>query len=229
MITGKMIAFGMAVSLVGTALASDQVELDQRVRAFTARFESLQSQPDKGIPADILRKAQGLILLERTKAGFMFAYRGGEGLALARDPRTQQWSPAAFVSASEPSWGFQAGGEQDFTVVVILDPRMTSLLAGPNFDFVAEARGTAGNASAGVQDSLTGPRQPVLVYGERLGFYGGAAFKAGKISPDDEANRVYYGQPVTMRDIMFDKKVKPTEASENLTHKITDFSTAAMP
>jgi len=47
------------------------------------------------------------------------------------------------------------------------------------------------------------------------------AIKGGAIAPDNDANRIYYEQFVTMRDILFDKKVRPTEASNELTEKIS--------
>jgi hypothetical protein len=34
----------------------------------------------------------------------------------------------------------------------------------------------------------------VLVLEDRTGLYGGAALKGGAVAPDDEANRVYYGE-----------------------------------
>ncbi len=76
-------------------------------------------KPDKNIPPDVLHRAQGIILLDRTKAGFILAYQGGGGVAMVRDAdRTKAWSPAAFVGASEASLGFQVGGEQGFYVIL---------------------------------------------------------------------------------------------------------------
>ena len=219
-----LIAWMAAAACLGSAFAADRVELDQRVRTLTDKFETLQSQPDKRIPAGVLRKAQGIILLDRTKAGFMFAYQGGGGLALVRNPRTHQWSPIAFVSANEASIGFQVGGEQTFFVLLLMNTNATRLLTEPNFDFGGEARGTAGDLSAGAQGTVSQPLQPVLVYNDRKGLYGGAAMKAGAIAPDDTDNRIYYGQFVTMRDILFGRKVKSTPAAEALVERIADDS-----
>ena len=212
------------LSCVLSASAVEKTELDNRIRTLTARFEALQRQPDKMVPADTLRKAQGIILLERTKAGFLFAYQGGGGVALTRDPKTAKWSPAAFLSANEASLGFQIGGEQNFYVILLMTTNATRLLTEPTFDVGGEARGTAGDANTGVEVKVSSTEQPVLVYDERKGLFGGAAIKGGAIAPDDEANRVYYGQFVTMRDILFDKKVKPTDAATDLAAKISEHS-----
>ena len=217
--------FGLMVMvLAGAAQGADKFELDQRVRTLTMKLETLQSQPDKRIPAEILRQAQGIVLLDRTKAGVLFAFQGGGGVAMARDPNTQVWSPAAFVTANEASLGFQIGGEQNFFVILLMNTNATRLLTEPNFDFGGEARGTGGDASEGVEGSLSKPAQPVLVYVERKGLYGGAAVKGGAVAPDNDANRVYYEQFVTMKDILFGKTVTATEAAKDCSAKITEYS-----
>jgi len=214
----------MTVAWLGTAQAIDKFEADQRIRALSAKFEALQRQPDKSVPAEILRQAQGIVLLDRTKAGFIFAFQGGGGVALARDPKTHEWSPVAFVSANEASLGFQVGGEQNFFVILLMNTNVTRLLTEPNFDFGGEARGTAGDASTGAEGTLNKAAGAVLVYNDRKGLYGGAAIKGGAIAPANDANRVYYEQFVTMQDILFDGKVKPTPASASLAAKIAEYS-----
>src|SRR5580700_3524209 len=54
----------MIMGLAGAALAIEPAELDNRVRELTAKFDMMQSRADKGIPADVLRRAQGVILLD---------------------------------------------------------------------------------------------------------------------------------------------------------------------
>ena len=125
----KTISLGfILLSCALSASAVEKAELDNRIRALTAKFEAMQHQ-DKSIPADYLRKARGIVLLDRTRAGFLFAYQGGGGVALARDP----------------------------------------------------------------------------------------------------GNRSYYGECVTMRDILFDKRVKPTGTTTDLATKIGEYSKDSIP
>src|SRR5258708_30008548 len=90
-----LILLGFACS----TLAIDKADLDNRIRKLTAKLEEMQQKPDKNIPAGILRKAQGVILLDRTKAGFIFAYQGGGGVAMVQDPKTENQSPLVFLCA----------------------------------------------------------------------------------------------------------------------------------
>jgi len=204
-------------------LAVDRAELDDRIRMLTGKFEALQAQPDKRLPADILRKAKGIVLLNTTKAGFMFAFQGGDGVAMVRD-KWSNWSPVAFLNRTEGSFGFQAGGEQNFYVILLMDTNATRVLLRPAIDFGAEAQGTAGDNSSRAEGKIDSPFQSVLVYDEHDGFYGGVAFKNGALAPNDNDNQVYYGQYVSMRDILFDKKLEATPAAVNLAEKIKTWS-----
>ena len=104
-----------------------------------------------------------------------------------------------------------------------MDTNATHELTGSIVNFGGEARGTAGNQSSGVENQAV-PKDSVLVYGDRAGFYGGVAMKGGTLSPDNRANAIYYGHSVTMSDILFDRKVHPTEATTDLARTISKYS-----
>jgi lipid-binding SYLF domain-containing protein len=221
----KILAIGLLLlGLATSALARDKADLDHQIRKLTVKFETMQADPEKRVPASALRQAKGIILLDRTKAGFIFAYQGGGGVAMVKDPKTEQWSPAAFVRANEASVGFQIGGEQNFFVILLMHTNAVRMLTEAKIDFAGEARGTAGDTSAGEQGQISVNENPVLVYANRTGLYGGAAIKGGAISPDDEANQIYYGDYLTMQDILFDKKVQPSETTSELVKKLTEYS-----
>jgi lipid-binding SYLF domain-containing protein len=219
-----IIASLLLMLAAGPVMALDKPDLDSKIRALSLKFDQLQQQPDKRIPADVLRKARAIVFLDRTKAGFIFAYQGGSGVAIAKNPRTGHWGPTAFLTANEASLGFQVGAEQNFFAIVFMTDNAARLLTDPTFDFGGEARGTAGDTSAGAGGTISDTERPFLVYSARNGLYGGAALKGGSLGPDENANEVYYGQVLSMRDILFDKKVERTDAAKILADKITDYS-----
>ena len=209
----------LSLGLVLSAVAAEKTELDNRIRKLTAKFEAMQNSPDKRIPAETLRQARGIVLLDRTKAGFIFAFQGGGGLAMVKDPHSEKWSPAAFLKASEASLGFQIGGQQSFIVLLLMHTNATRLLTDGDIEFGGEARGTAGDSSVGAEGHIK-PTPAVLVFDDRRGLYGGAALKGGAISPDDDANTSYYGQYATLKEILLDQKFKPSEVTAELVAKI---------
>jgi lipid-binding SYLF domain-containing protein len=217
----KTLTLGLLLLVfTSSALAIDRVDLDNRIRTLTVKFENMQAMPDKRIPAAYLQRARGIILLDRTKAGFIFAYQGGGGVAMVRGPHSDAWSPVAFLSANQASLGFQIGGEQDFYVILLMTPDATRVLTEPKFEVGGEARGTAGDTSAAQGASIVSPDAPLLVYSDHEGLYGGAALKAGALTPDDQADQIYYGQFLSMNDILFGNQVKPTDAAADLGHQL---------
>jgi len=221
----RLIVALMLTGLAASALAVDKAQLDNRIRKLSAKFERMQEKPDKRIPAEDLRQAQGIILLDRTKAGFIFAFQGGNGVAMIKDPKSEHWGPVAFINADEASLGFQIGGQQSFLVILLMNTNATRLLTEAKFDFGGEARGTAGDSSAGAEGTITAPEKAsMLVYGDRAGLFGGAAIKGDILSPGLEDNTIYYGRGLTAKDILFGNTVKPTEAAEELAKKIIRYS-----
>lgn len=208
----------------GSALGANRIDLDYRIHSLTWKLEAMQAKPDRHIPADLLRQAQGIILLDRTKAGFLFAYQGGSGVALLRDPDSRQWSAPAFVKANEASLGLQIGGQQSFVVILLMNTHAAQPLLHPNFRFGGEAGGTAGNASGGVEGSLSTAEPLVMTFTDREGVFGGAAIKGDTLSPDTDANVAYYGSFLSMEDILFEHKAQTTPAAAELLQKIEQFS-----
>ncbi len=216
----SLVLLGVAFS----SLALEKAELDRRAEKLLAKFEALQQKPDKRVPAETLRKAEGIILLDRTKAGFVFAYQGGGGLAMAKDKKGN-WSPVAFMAANEGSIGFQIGGQQTFYVILLMTPEATrTLVADGAFEFGGEARGTAGDSTAGAEGTVASLERSVIVYSERQGLFGGAAIKGDAISPDTDADIAYYGQYLTMREILIERKVQRTPVATELTQKLAQYA-----
>lgn len=214
----------MVTALAGSCLALDRYELDQRIQALEGKFEAFQATPGKGIAASTLKDAKGIVLLDRTKAGFVFAYQGGNGVAMVRDQHTGTWGPAAFIKANEASLGAQAGGEQNFIVLLLMDDAAVHHLTESKFKFGGEARGTAGDASGGVSGDINHRGDYVLVYADRQGLFGGAALKGGSIGPNTDANRIYYDHFATMQDILFGNKEQASDAAQHLAATLNKYS-----
>jgi lipid-binding SYLF domain-containing protein len=212
------------VCLTASSPAVQKTDLDQRLRLFAAKFEQLQAKPGLAVPATMLRQASGIVMLNRVKAGLGFGYQGGGGVAMLKDPVTGKWGAPAFLSSNEGSFGLQIGGQASFTVILLMNTNATRMLTESSFRFGGEASGTAGN-STGSQEDITSSVEPLmLTYSDTSGLYGGAVVKGGTLAPDTGADVAYYGQYLTAGEILFDKKVKPTEAATYLADKLEQFS-----
>jgi lipid-binding SYLF domain-containing protein len=220
----KSTILGLTLSfLTSAALADDSVQLDKRISMLTDKFEAFQHRQDGGIPSENLRRAQGIILLDTTKGGLVFGYQAGNGVAMVKNAALRTWSPVAFLKANEASFGAQIGGQENFYIILLMTSNSTWRLIDPKIEVGAGAGGTVGETSGGVATKT--PAEPeMLIYSERTGLFGGAVVKGGGISADNEDNRLYYGQDVTIRDILFDNKVQPTATASTLASKIRAYA-----
>jgi lipid-binding SYLF domain-containing protein len=209
----------LVLGLTTTAFAQSKSELDNRVRKLIAQFESLQANSKARIPADKLKKAMGVIVMDRTKGGFIFGYEQGSGVAMVKN--RGEWSPLAFMSSHEGSFGAQIGGKSTFSVILLMNQAARDQLTNPKVNFGGEAAGTGGSSSDKAGESFT-EKNPVLVFGESKGLYGGAVVKGGSVSADDKANEKYYGQFYSTKEILFDRKVKPSETATAFARKLDE-------
>jgi lipid-binding SYLF domain-containing protein len=216
----QIISLLLLAALTMPAAAVTKADLDARIRKLAAKFESLQAKPDKKIPADKLKKAKGIVLLERTKAGLIFAFQGGSGVALLK--KGDSWSAPAFMQANEASLGFLVGGQQSFVVALLMHTNAVNMLAEGKFTFGGEASGTAGDKRAAAEGALESDETPMLIYSEVAGLYGGAAVKGGGLAADTDANLAYYEDYLTVKDILTAKEEpEPSAAVKRLKESLT--------
>jgi lipid-binding SYLF domain-containing protein len=60
---------------------------------------------------------------------------------------------------------------------------------------------------------------PVIVFGTSKGLYGGATIKGGQVAAEDKANQNYYGEYYSIKDILFENKVKRSETATEFAKK----------
>jgi lipid-binding SYLF domain-containing protein len=217
----------LAASLALPILAASKNKLDARVRDLTDYFESVQKDSAKAVPAEILSKAEGLVIMRNYKAGFIVGVAGGGGVAIVKNKATGKWGPIGFLKAGEGSFGFQAGGQRNDLIIALMNSDGLKLLTDPNVKLGVDVRATVGPRSAGDQANFKTDTTPVLVYGDTRGLFGGAAVQTGGIFPDPNENEEYYGKKLSMTEILIDGKVKPTEAATLLGEKIEQYAKPA--
>lgn len=210
----KMIIGLLVMGLTGSAWAVTRDELNSRIQSLNQEFTTMQQNPGTRIPAADLAKAQGIVLLDQTKGGLLFAYHSGDGIAMVKNA-SGHWSAPAFVSSTGASFGVQAGGERDFYVILFTSPQAAHALTQQKVNFGAQVGGTGGNANYNAEAN-TVPADSIKVYSAHHGVFGGASVKGGTLSADDKADTAYYGRNVSMNDILFNGQVQPTPTEDSL-------------
>ena len=212
-----------ATALAGALSAAGELtraSVIERLDSCEAILQSIQGNYKTAIPADILRRAKGIVIVNQFQAGFIFGIKDGYAIALVRRPNGK-WSVPAFMRAGELSLGLQAGGKSINAVYVLMDDATARLLFKNRMNLGAEAKVFAGIRSA-EREKITSALQTeanVLVYSNNEGLYFGAAVKTGYMSPHDEANRLFYSSTNRLPELLFsDWVTPPTEAHFLIDH-----------
>src|SRR3989442_9836253 len=125
----KKLFFVLAMSSLPLAMA-DAAEQDT-VNRCAAIIREFQQMPEKAIPRDVLRHAEGLAIMSVVKAGFIFSAKGGQGVVIARTPHG--WSGPSFIATGGGGWGLQAGAQgTGFVMVLNNDSAVRAFFLGGN-------------------------------------------------------------------------------------------------
>jgi lipid-binding SYLF domain-containing protein len=212
-------------AFVGFASAANEItRADTIVRLDSAEaiLQDIQGNFKTAIPADILRRAKGIVIVNQFQAGFLLAIKDGYAVALARRPNGK-WSVPAFLKAGEISLGLQAGGKAINAVYLLMDDESVRLLFKNRFNFGAEAKAAAGIRTA-EREGLTKPipgDANVYIYTTTEGYYLGVALKTGFMSPDEAANRVFYNSNNHLPELLFSDWVTPPPEAHYLMDYVT--------
>ncbi len=193
-LAGQVFLLAALLSSLPTAcLAADRAtrRLDELLQRTQVELESLQTDPARAIPAEVLREAKGLVVLRETRAGFVLGARRGAGVVLLKEQG--RWGFPRFVSASEGSIGLQAGWQKATFYQVLMTEAAVAALSAENFRFGVGLRVTRGPRTVGDEAKTQSPGADVLIYADTGGLFGGVALEGGTLVLDQKSNRAYYG------------------------------------
>ena len=175
-------------------------------------LNEIMATPDKGIPRDLLAKAECVLVFPKVvKAGFILAGQGGRGVASCRTPTG--WSAPAYFELKGGSAGLQIGAQStDFVLLIMNESGMQSLLSD-KFELGGEASvaaGPVGRTSTASTDIKMDAQ--ILSYSRSKGLFGGVSLKGSVISPEKSDMEGTYGDDVTAETVLAANKDRsPTE------------------
>jgi lipid-binding SYLF domain-containing protein len=192
-------------TIASTGLSkNDQGTLDDSLAVLTA----MTSAPDKGIPQELLGKADCILIFPSvTKGAFIVGGKAGHGIASCRQPDGKMGS-VAFYTVGGASIGFQIGGQSADVIMLIMNEGGVSRLLSDKFTIGGEASATAGPVGRTLSAATDAQMHAqILSWSRSRGLFAGAALDGSVVKPDQDANTNLYGRETTGREILVDSKV----------------------
>jgi lipid-binding SYLF domain-containing protein len=186
----------------------------------------IMSAPDKGIPDELLEKAQCVVIVPGVKkAAFIVGGQYGKGFIECRRASGKGWSAPAAIKVEGGSVGFQIGGSETDAIMLVMNKRGAEKLLSSKFTLGADASVAAGpvgrTASADTDLKL---HAEILTYSRARGVFAGVALDGATLRPDNETNTEMYGGRRTNKQILRGG-AKATEAGTQLAADLNRYST----
>lgn len=176
---------------------------DKRLRSAAESFLEVMKVPEKGIPRDLLDKAECVVLIPGLKKGaFLVGGKYGRGFVSCRR-RSERWGPPAGVRIEGGSYGFQIGGSSTDVFMLVMNENGMKRLLSDKFTIGGEAAAAAGpvgrNTSANTDVLL---RAEILSWSRSRGLFAGLSLEGATMRPDSDVNRELYGRELSNQEIL---------------------------
>ncbi len=225
MITRAQFLRGAALSLpmLAAGLPAAWAETDQQVTIAGAEKTLTDLRHDKafGNARTLIQRARAVLIVPRLiKGGFFIGGEGGEGVMMVR--QGGHWSDPAFYAIGSASFGLQIGLQEAEMIMLVMTQRGVDSLLRDEFKFGAQAGISVVTLGSGVEGAVGGASPPdIVVWSSATGLYGGLTIDGSIVKPQPDADRAFYGRPVTTRDVLYGRT--PSARADRLRRDLTSF------
>jgi lipid-binding SYLF domain-containing protein len=214
-----------SIIFIGPLLAASMLasNSDQRIERAASAFQELMHTPDKGIPRDLLERANCIVVIPGLKKGaFGFGGKYGRGFAMCRG--RGGWGAPAAVRIEGASFGLQLGGSSTDVFMLVMNEKGMSRLLADKFTLggeVAAAAGPVGRETSANTDVLLSAE--ILTWSRSRGIFAGLSLEGATLRPDGRENENLYGRRVSNKDIITGK-VRSPQSAHALTSVLTRYA-----
>ncbi|KAL3488297.1 hypothetical protein BJX62DRAFT_181175 [Aspergillus germanicus] len=176
----------------------------------------------KKIPTKVIQDAKGIAIFTTMRTGLWLSGSGGSGVLLARIPETGEWSPPSGIMLHTVGIGFLAGIDIYDCVVVINTYEALEAFKKVRCTLGGEVSASAGPLGiGGVLESEVHKRQaPIWTYMKSRGLYAGVQVDGTIIIERTDENERFYGERISVSDILAGKAQHPPASIETLIQTI---------
>jgi lipid-binding SYLF domain-containing protein len=192
-----------------------QKDADARLQAATAVMNEMMKASDKGIPQDLLSKAECVVVVPNLKkGGFIVGAKYGKGFFSCRKRTGVGWSAPAGIRIEGGSFGLLIGGAETDVIMLVMNRQGADSLLSSKFTLggdISAAAGPVGRDSSAMTDAMM--RAKILTYSRQRGIFGGISLSGSTLRPDEDSNKELYGRQLTNKDIVMGNVTVPSSAT----------------
>ncbi|RPI23450.1 MAG: hypothetical protein EHM61_19720 [Acidobacteria bacterium] len=224
--SGRLGFVWLGVAALSAGLAYGAESAASRIEESAQVLTEIMATPDKGIPQDLLAKAECAVIVPGMKKGaFVVGANYGRGFMSCRQPAG--WSAPAAVKVEGGSFGFQIGGSETDVVMLVMNKRGVEKLLSSKFTLGGDASVAAGPVGRTTSaDTDAKMHAEILSYSRARGVFAGISLEGATLRPDEDANAELYGRKLTNQEIVTGKTQVPS-AGAKLVAELTRYAGSA--
>jgi lipid-binding SYLF domain-containing protein len=185
-----------------------------RLNSAADALSDIMSTPDKGIPLDLVARAQCIVVVPGLKGGaFGVGAKYGKGFFSCR--KGSGWSAPASVRIEGGSLGFQIGAIESDLILLVMNRRGAERLLTDQFTLGGEgqvAAGPVGRSSTAQTDISL--RAEMLSWSRSRGVFAGVSLQGATLRQSVNDNEDIYARRFTNKQIVNGNVRWPADASE---------------
>jgi lipid-binding SYLF domain-containing protein len=214
----KVLLFAVSLLLVLSAFSQEKEE--DRLKESYNVLKEILGTPDKGIPRDLLDKAECVVVYPSVKkAGFIVGASYGRGAITCRTGEEFRgpWSAPAMFALEGGSVGFQIGGEATDFVLLIMNEKGAESVMSSKVKLGADASAAAGPVGRTTSaETDAAMKAEILSWSRARGVFGGVSLEGSTMRSDDGGNKSLYGKELSAKDIVRERKVQTPASGKPL-------------
>ena len=202
--------------VVGSIAFAKENKTAQRLDDAATVITEIMDTPDKGIPQELLEKAQCVVVVPGLKKGaFILGGKYGKGVVTCRKSGGTGWTAPASIRVEGGSVGFQIGGAESDVVMLVMNERGMQKLMQSKFTLGGEgevAAGPVGRNATAQTDALM--HAEMLSWSRSRGIFAGISLQGATLRQDLDDNKELYGKAYETKDILGGNVAVPAAASK---------------
>ena len=202
--------------VAGSVAFAKENKTAQRLDEAATVISEIMDTPDKGIPQDLLDKAQCIIVVPGLKKGaFILGGKYGKGVVSCRKSGGTGWTAPASIRVEGGSVGLQIGGSESDVVMLVMNERGMQKLMESKFTLGGEgevAAGPVGRNATAQTDALM--HAEILSWSRSRGIFAGISLQGATLRQDLDDNKELYGKAYETKDILNGNVAVPAAASK---------------
>jgi lipid-binding SYLF domain-containing protein len=197
----KVLAELCLIGLLG-GQAFAQKNASDRLQAATEALTAMAQAGDKGIPENLLKKAECVVVIPNLKkGGFIVGGEYGKGFFSCKE--SGNWSAPGSLRISGGKFGLLAGGAETDVLMLVMNQTGMQHLLSSKFQMGGEASaaaGPVGRESSAMTDAAM--HAEILTYSRSKGVFGGLDLGGAAVTEDKDSNKELYGTGVTNKELL---------------------------